>query len=157
MKSFGTHRLIPVVVDWAVGIEGGNDIAIFKVTERSIKEATTSANKINPICLPGPTRTTPNPEVGFHSGWAKPTPLNYFRKFGPGYLSFVTDTFKQWHYKIEIEGSCRNPTYAAPDVSYYPPGLICAKEVNRQFCPNAGDSGSTLMVKDGIGRYTIAL
>ena len=138
-----------------LGVEGGNDIAIFKVTGRSIKEANTSANEINPICLPGPTRPTPNPEEGFHSGWANPPPLNYFRKFGPGYLSFVTDTFKQWHYKLDIEGSCRNPTYAAPDVSYYPPGLICAKEVNRQFCPNAGDSGSPLMVKDGIGRYTI--
>ena len=45
-----------------------------------------------------------------------------------------------------------------PLVAYYPPGLICAKDVTRQFCPNAGDSGSPLMVKkscvikSGLGR-----
>ena len=42
-----------------------------------------------------------------------------------------------------------------PLVAYYPPGLICAKDVTRQFCPNAGDSGSPLMVKNSDDRYYI--
>ena len=36
-----------IPVHSGLGVEGGNDIAIIKVTERSVKEADTSANKIN--------------------------------------------------------------------------------------------------------------
>ena len=42
-----------------------------------------------------------------------------------------------------------------PLVAYYPPGLICAKDMTRQFCPTAGDSGSPLMVKNSDDRYYI--
>ena len=34
-----------------------------------------------------------------------------------------------------------------PTDSYYPPGTICARETNREFCPTSGESGSPLMVR----------
>ena len=139
-----------------LGVEGGNDLAVFKIEEQGLTNS--SALGLNPICLPDSVR--PNPTEGVQSGWSNPPPLYYFRDFGPGFLPFVTDTFKQWHYKLKIEDNCREANrseYFGRDVAYpskafYPPGLICAKDVTSQFCPTAGDSGSPLMVKDNQTR-----
>ena len=140
-----------------LGVEGGSDIAVFKILEGGPQL------NINPICLPD--LGMREPKTGFQSGWSNPPPLYYFRFFGNGFLSFVTDTFKQWHYKLKIEEECKEPTKSEafdadikyPSKAYYPPGLICAKDVTFRFCPTAGDSGSPLMVKvdDRSQRYYI--
>ena len=143
-----------------LGVEGGSDLAIFKIVEEGLSNSSDLEN-INPICLPDPVR--PKPREGIQSGWSIPPPLHYFREFGAGFLSFVTDTYKQWHYKLNIEDDCREPTKSIalgreikfPSVAYYPPGLICAKEIFGQFCPNSGDSGSPLMVKNSLDRYSV--
>ena len=140
-----------------VGVEGGNDIAVFKVNNAGLKDS--SAKDINPICLPEPSR--PAPKEGFHSGWSTPPKLYYFREFGEGFLPFVADTFKQWHYKLAIDEECKNPTRSEvlsanisyPSTANYPPGLICAKDVTGRFCPNDGDSGAPMMVKNNDGRF----
>merc|ERR550532_3296344 len=133
-----------------VGVEGGSDIAVFKVLEA--EEVAWSDYPINPICLPDPGRAAA--KEGVQSGWSNPPPLYYFNQFGSGFLRFVADTFKQWHYKLNIEERCEEPRiseFAAqviqhPSEAYYPPGLICAKDATLKFCPTAGDSGSPLMV-----------
>ena len=115
------------------------------------------------IQLPAVTALSrPAPKEGVHSGWADPLPLRYFKDFGPGYLLFVTDTFKQWHYRLDIEGKCEDPTVTSfgrtveyPSNTSYPKGLICAKDAAHEFCPNSGDSGSPMMVKNSQGRYYI--
>ena len=84
-------------------------LAIFKTNPQGL--ANSSALNINPICLPDPDR--PAPTVGVQSGWSNPPPLHYFRDFGPGFLPFVTDTLKQWHYKLSIEEDCREATKSA--------------------------------------------
>ena len=140
-----------------VGVEGGNDIAVFKVDEVRLEKR--DAKDINPVCLPKPKR--PTPKVGIHSGWSTPPALYYFREFGEGFLPFVADAFKQWHYKLTIDEECKNPTksevlsvnYTYPSTAYYPPGLICAKEVTGRFCPNNGDSGAPLMVRNKDGHF----
>ena len=143
--------------DAEVGVEGGNDIAVFKVDEAGLED--TSAKDVNPVCLPESKR--PRPREGIHSGWSTPPPPYYFREFGPGFLPFIADTFKQWHYKLTIDEECRNPTrsevlstnYTYPSTANYPPGLICAKEVTGRFCPNDGDSGAPLMAQRSDGRF----
>lgn len=138
--------------DANLGVEGGNDIAVFKVVKGGL--ANSSFLDINPICLPEPDR--PKPKEGVQSGWSKPPPLYYFKEFGEGFLSFITDTFKQWHYKMKIQDECKEPSRTEafdtvieyPSKAYYPPGLICAKDVTSRFCPTAGDSGSPLMVQE---------
>ena len=87
----------------------------------------------------------------------------YFREFGPGFLPFVADTFKQWHYKLTIGEECKNPyrseilsvNYTYPSTAYYPPGLTCAEEVTGRFCLNDGDSGAPLMVQNNDGRFYV--
>lgn len=143
------------------GVDGGSDIAVFKVSETSQAGSSEfDEHGVNPICLPEPSR--PAPKEGVHSGWANPPPLHYFRDFGPAFLSFVTDTFKQWHYKLDIEGKCEDPTVTSfgqtleyPSNTSYPKGLVCAKDVLHELCPNSGDSGSPMMVKSSQGRYYI--
>ena len=44
-------------------------------------------------------------------------------------------------------------TYQFPSNTYYPPGLVCAKEYQRSFCPTSGESGSTLMKENSEGRF----
>ena len=136
------------------GVEDGSDIAVFKIRRESEEEAAWSSRPINPICLPDPAR--PAATEGVQSGWSNPPPLYYFSQFGNGYLNFITDTFKQWHYKLNIQSRCEEPTFSTwansaikhPSKAYYPPGLICAKDATLKFCPTAGDSGSPLMVRD---------
>ena len=40
-----------------------------------------------------------------------------------------------------------------PSNTYYPPGLVCAKENTKWFCPTSGESGSPLMKKNDGGRF----
>ena len=42
-----------------------------------------------------------------------------------------------------------NYTYKDPSDTFYPPGVICAKEFNGELCPTSGESGSPLMTSDG--------
>ena len=119
------------------GVDGGSDIAVFKVLETG--QASSSEfdkHNVNPICLPEPSR--PAPKEGVHSGWANPPPLHFFRDFGPGFLPFVTDTFKQWHYKLDIEDTCQDPKVTSfgtnviyPSNTFYPKGLMCQRSNTR--------------------------
>ena len=95
------------------GVDGGSDIAVFKVSETSQAGSSEfDEHGVNPICLPEPSR--PAPKEGVHSGWANPPPLHYFRDFGPGFLLFVTDTGIN-HFRDTFElttGYCYNLSLA---------------------------------------------
>ena len=71
------------------GVEGGKDIAVFKVGEASLEDI--SSKDINPVCFQEPNR--PALKEGIHSGWSTPPILHYFREFGEAFLPFVADTF----------------------------------------------------------------
>ena len=164
----------------AVGVDAGNDLAVFKIDEEGLKESQAKGDEINPICLPYPNRE--NAVKGVHSGWGNPPPLYYYDAFGQGFLPFAIDSLKQWHYDMDIYPDCRDEPdnglghfgpwlHAYHNQSYleeaekniatlgllskavYPPGLICAREAASQFCPTPGDSGSPLMVKRKDNRY----
>ena len=50
-----------------------------------------------------------------------------------------------------------NFTNKFPSNTYYPAGVICAKETNRNLCPTSGESGSPLMSQDNnytFNRFT---
>ena len=140
------------------GVDAGNDLAIFKIDE---EEAAREENiaKINPICLPEPGR--PQATEGVNSGWSLPPPAYFLNQFGPSLLPTIPNINKQWHYKVKIDKKCGNPTFSPslgvplryPSTARYPSGLICANEIMNEFCPNAGDSGSPLMVEKKNGRY----
>ena len=51
-----------------------------------------------------------------------------------------------------INAYTETPLNYATD-SYYPPGTICATEIQNEFCPTSGESGSPLMVQDSQSRY----
>ena len=125
--------------DAAEGVEGGSDIAVFKIFENGLANAT--ALKIFPICLPEPGRQ--NPTVGVQSGWSNPPPLHYFRDFGEAFLPFVIDTYKQWHYKMDIDMKCEEPTKTGAfglDVKYPSGTKLCLRVpsyviMELQWCP----------------------
>ena len=89
-----------------------------------------------------------------HSGWSTPPPVEYLWTFAPPYLAFYKDFFKQWHHRMDIT-SCTDPLningfpLEFPTNTYYPPGVICATEFQRLFCPTSGESGSPLMISTG--------
>ena len=66
---------------------------------------------------------------------------------------------QQWHYSMQIT-ECRDPErefwtgnpLKYPTKTYYPPGTVCATEINSDFCPTSGESGSPLMVRDEDSR-----
>ena len=114
-------------------------------------------HKIYPACLPTQPLTSTS---GVHSGWSTPPPKEYVETNVPLYLEAYHQFPKQWHYAMDIV-TCRDPlndyftgaplNYATN--SYYPPGTVCATEIQKEFCPTSGESGSPLMVKDSQSRY----
>ena len=108
---------------------------------------------IYPACLPKQGLAKEDSSV-IHSGWSAPPPVQYLWRFAPPYLPFYKDFLKQWHYKMKM-ATCKDPLningfqLEFPTNTYYPPGVICAKEYQRLFCPTSGESGSPLMVRNG--------
>ena len=115
-----------------------------------MSEETFEENRLYPGCISRfieDDESTENFKV--HSGWSTPPSVSYLQKYAPLYLQFYEDFSKQWHYKME-DSECRDPisdeifsdsTLLFPTDTYYPPGLVCAKEHQRQFCPTSGESG----------------
>jgi len=133
------------------GPGAGSDIAVFKVQDVYLKMSETS--RIYPACLPPIDR---QPKTGVHSGWTQPPPREFLQERAEGYIPFYADFFKQWHYNMDIQDKCQDPTtsqtfgatLATPSNSYYPPGTICARSFDSQSCFSTGDSGSPLMVNE---------
>ena len=119
-----------------------------------IDEKIFSDNKLYPGCVStsgsGARGGRQSKSYKYHSGWSTPPTVSYIQQYAPLYLGFYDDFQKQWHYKME-ETECRDPNplndeifssnVMFPTDTYYPPGLICAKEFQRQFCPTSGESG----------------
>ena len=116
-------------------------------------------DKLYPACLP---KLEEKMIHGIHSGWSTPPPLEYVQSVAPLYKPYFRDFSKQRHYRME-NVECKDPTslanytYKAPSNTYYPPGVLCAQEMNRQLCPTSGASGSPLMIEnhDDSERFTV--
>ena len=137
------------------------DIATIHVEH--VDEEIFEDNKLYPACLPKKQelRQTDDMRV-VHAGWSSPPPLSYLTSYSwtQNYVPLYRDFHKQWHYSMEIT-ECRDPTVNEatgplqfPTNTYYPKGLVCAKENARQLCPSSGESGSPLMIEED-GKYTV--
>ena len=104
------------------------------------------------------------PSSGVHSGWSNPPPYYYVQNKAPLLTSHYRDFSKQWHHKMLLT-PCQDPTfsefatlnytYKNPSNTFYPPGVVCAKEFNGELCPTSGESGSPLMTQEAnSARYT---
>ena len=120
-------------------------------------------NKIYPGCLPkGNFQKEEDAQLGIHSGWSTPPPLSYLQDNAPFHLPYYRDFRKQWHYRMDLV-HCEDPSeneinglpLQFPSKTFYPPGLICAKEQRRYFCPSSGESGSPLMTEDKDGNLVM--
>ena len=91
--------------------------------------------------------------------WSRPPPLDYVTTNVPEYQEVYGEFSKQWHHAMNIT-KCEDPQsyfwtgvpLKHPTNSYYPPATVCATEVQGEFCPTSGESGSPLMVTDKRGR-----
>lgn len=139
------------------------DIATIKLYEDLSDE---EISHLTPICLPQPLNTQDS-QYAVHSGWSTPPPLKYLQDQLPLFEPLYRDFFKMWHYKMSLL-PCQDPTQyfydpfgptgvnlTYPTNSYYPPGTLCAGEVDFSFCPTSGESGSPLMVQDGEGKFQV--
>merc|ERR1719250_555916 len=142
---------------------GGNDLAVFKVSDTKLRNNGASDLDLWPACLH--TDGGNKQRFGIHTGWSDPPPYSFIEREAKGFVSVYDNFYKQWHYKMEIFDICEDPIKAAvnddlllfPSNSSYPAGTVCAKDWTRQSCFSSGDSGSPLMIKDSSGsqRYYI--
>ena len=136
-----------------------NDIAVIHVDDHKF-ESLSSTHNIYPACLPTPHL---NPTRGVHSGWSTPPSREFVEDNVPAYLPYYKYFSRQWHFAMDIS-TCRDPVtdfltgtgYKYPTNSFYPPATMCATEINGEFCPTSGESGSPLMVADQQGRLVAA-
>ena len=136
-----------------------NDIATLHLRE-DLSE--TDISRLTPVCLP-PSQS--GKQFGLHAGWSAPPPPQFIKDFHPQFEPFTRDFHKMMHYNMTLL-PCQDPkqffdengdtginvTYQTD--SYYPPGTICAREKNSEFCPTSGESGSPLIVPDQEGRFS---
>lgn len=95
------------------------------------------------------------PSTAIHAGWSVPPPRAFLQQYGTGYLPYLSDFSKMWHYKMAVLEECRDPTTSQefglplefPSDSYYPPGVTCATDFSFQSCFSTGASGSPLIAK----------
>ena len=91
-----------------------------------------------------------------------PPPLSLLRDRVPLLESVYNNFFKQWHYKMEIEETCKDPQVSPlncqpipdPANTAYPSAVICGKDMTRS-CFSSGDSGSPLMIEKVDGRFQV--
>ena len=137
------------------------DIATIHV--QNVEESVFSSRDIFPACLP--TGRTYNGSYGIHSGWSSPPSLEYINEYADLFLPYYRDFSKQWHYNMQII-QCLDPIVNEvngqeldfPTNTYYPPGILCATENSKLFCPSSGESGSPLMMSDGtryVAEYSV--
>ena len=134
----------------AEGPGQGSDIAVLKVDDSQLEDY--GGGRVFPACLPQDGR----PPMAVHSGWSRAPPRTFLEKYAAGFLPYYEDFQKQWHYKMDIQPTCRDPslsqtfgqTIASPSDSFYPSGSLCAKDFSRQSCFSSGDSGAPLMTAD---------
>ena len=145
-----------------------NDIATLHF-EENLSESKVS--QLIPVCLPEPQKSESKfnknkKSFSLHAGWSAPPPPRLIETQYQAFLPYVREFAKMHHYNMTLT-QCQDPqqyfdqngatainvTYTTN--SYYPPGTICAREKNLEFCPTSGESGSPLMVKDEGGRFSI--
>lgn len=124
----------------------------------------TEISRLTPVCLP-PSPSQADKQFGLHAGWSAAPPAQFIQEYHPQFEPFTRDFHKMMHYNMTLL-PCQDPkqyfdtngitginiTYETD--SYYPPGTICAREKNLEFCPTSGESGSPLMIKDQQGRFS---
>ena len=84
----------------------GSDIAVFKVDDKRIQNNEAASLKLWPACFPSSANES---KTGIHSGWSKPPPFPFVEQRLPGYINSYRDFFKQWHYKMDIFDTCKDP------------------------------------------------
>ena len=136
-----------------------NDIATIHVAEEPLTSQDVS--RLTPACLP----EAHSSSFAVHAGWSSPPPLKYVQEEFPVFEDYYQDFMKMFHYNMTLM-TCQDPgqyfnqngptgvkvTY--PTNSYYPPGTVCAREKNLEFCPTSGESGSPLMVRNKEGKFS---
>ena len=127
-----------------------DDLAVFFVEDEELKQ---SEDKVVPICLPSNEHQSPTTAV--HSGWSSAPPIEFLNLNVPLYAPYHPQFYKQWHQNMNIT-KCQDPNfnYKFPSNSSYPPGVMCAVEKWREFCPSSGESGSPLMYQEN-GKLTV--
>ena len=129
-----------------------DDIAVILVDTNEEVQKQMFKNRLYPTCIPK--KRKPSSTFGIHSGWSNPPPFYYVQNNAPLYYPHYRDFLKQWHYKMDFV-ECKDPIFSEspldayvhefPSNTYYPPGVLCAKERDEYLCPTSGESGSPLM------------
>merc|ERR1711892_631318 len=152
--------------DTKIGPIAGNDIAVFKIDDKKIRNNPDERKKFNPVCfsnqelkkqgrMENEGKEAPS---GIHAGWAEPPPLNFLLRNAPSYVPLYRDFFKQWHYRMDIV-ECKDPTNSTfgplkcPSNTSYPAATVCANDFAKTACFTSGESGSPLMQPDIKNRF----
>merc|ERR1711892_118020 len=153
--------------DPKIGPIAGNDIVVFKVDDKKIRNNPNKRKNLNTVCFSNPSlkkqvEMENGDKVvrsGIHAGWAQPPPLNFLMQYAPAYVPLYREFFKQWHYRMNILEKCEDPKdstfgpLTCPSNTSYPAATICAKDFANTACFASGESGSPLMEKDGLDRF----
>lgn len=134
--------------DLSKGPVGGYDIAVYKVDDSPLqaKGVVSLASGIWPACFPKETYVKGVP--GVVSGWRDPIP-SYF-----GYnnneqtsAAYRLENLELKQARMELMEECMDPEWMKiANSTYYPQGVICARDPSASSCFHFGNSGSGLFL-----------
>ena len=134
--------------DSSKGPIGGYDVAIYKVDDSPLQApgVVSLASGIWPACFPKEEYFNDLP--GLVSGWKDPTPVYFsYNSADQNARSYRLDNLEMKQARMELMTECKDPDWMGiHDGSFYPQGVICAKDPSAASCFHFGNSGSGLLL-----------
>ena len=134
--------------DLSKGPIGGYDVAIYKVDDSPLHApgVVSLASGIWPACFPKEEYFNELP--GLVSGWKDPTPVYFsYNNADQTARSYRIDNLEMKQARMELMTECKDPDWMGiHDGSFYPQGVICARDPSAASCFHFGNSGSGLLL-----------
>jgi hypothetical protein len=131
----------------------GNDIAVYHVDDTLLRDGQVPEGTVLPACLPDPADPAAGSRAIF-APWKDPVPLYayYGLDFDRSVKRYRADELVLRHSRMEVV-ECQDPAWMASD-TYYPEGVLCARDPSGESCLDTGDSGSGLVAARQDGSYS---
>ena len=128
------------------GPEGGYDVAVYHVDDTPLKApgVVSLASGIWPACFPKEEYVPGLP--GLISAWRDPTPVYFsYNNADQTAYSYRLGNLEMKQARMDLMEECQDPSWMGSN-SFYPRGVICAKDPSASSCLHFGNSGSGLLL-----------
>ena len=129
----------------------GYDIAVYHVDDTRLRQGV--HEEVLPACLPEQSQVSVGSK-GILAAFKDPLPLSvyYLARFDRTVKKYRADELILRHTRMDVV-ECGDPAWMASH-TFYPRGVLCARDPSAESCLDSGDSGSGLVMPRGDGTFS---